>query len=227
MHQQAQLAASAHTVAETQVCLETDGRAYYFYDQEEADGSISTYVGVSTPETHTCLSNDPFLETEDVKAFQQNMAQQTEALLYQAHRLQLQPLVSRLHTFIASSTHVKDGILFGQLASVFTVRVFEIVLPGQATQADKDAWVSTALSLPCGFKLLPSVNFLLQRTSAPTVSRAGTLRFGAKLRKRFMGGRAGADVNVTLDLFEQSQITIGRVKYPVQLLLGQPITNEF
>jgi hypothetical protein len=52
------------------------------------------------------------------------------------------------------------------------------------------------------------------------------MRFRAKLRKRFMGSRAGADVHVALDLFGQSQITIGRVKYPVQLLLGQPVTNN-
>lgn len=144
-----------------------------------------------------------------------------EALLYQAYKLQLQPVIDCMHAFIAGCAHRSMGILHGVLASVFTDRVLELVLPVNASQAAKDAWINSMVTWPCGFRPDRSVKHLLQHTS----SDDSPLQFKAKLRQQFMGSAAGTSVEISLDLFKYSKITIGEVTCPVQLLLGPAIVS--
>jgi hypothetical protein len=85
---------------DTKVCSETYERAYYCQNAV-LEGTSMKIIDAVTPAAHAWAAVGRFSE-DAIKAFKQDVAQQTEALLYQAHRLQLQPLISRLHTFIAS-----------------------------------------------------------------------------------------------------------------------------
>jgi hypothetical protein len=59
------------------------------------------------------------------EAFIQQVAAQTEQLLWLAYRLELEPLVQRLHGFVRPLCWFSDSLLFHSLVAVFTLRVVE------------------------------------------------------------------------------------------------------
>ena len=84
--------------------LSTDGRAYYIKN--------SCHLSWRTPSAYTSpFQEDVFPGIEAQESFLQQAAMQTETMLYLAQRLQLQPLMDRMHAFIASSTYRTDGWL--------------------------------------------------------------------------------------------------------------------
>lgn len=135
--------------------LSTDGRAYYIKN--------SCHLSWRTPSAYTSpFQEDVFPGIEAQESFLQRAAMQTETLLYLAQRLQLQPLMDRMHAFIASSTYRTDGILYGRLEDVFTERVLSVSLPPGASDAARMAWISSVLTLPFGFVNECYVNQLLK-----------------------------------------------------------------
>jgi hypothetical protein len=148
--------------------------------------------------------------------FRQRVAEQIEPLLHLAHKLELQDLIDRLHTFISSSAMKDTGILWGVLDAVFTDRVLDVALADGATDAAKDAWIGSVLTAPCGFASDADPGSLLE----PTSKVPDPLRFEAKLHDPLLGGQAGDKVRVTLDLFGESCIKIGGVRVPVVLQVG-------
>ncbi|WIA39973.1 hypothetical protein OEZ86_013403 [Tetradesmus obliquus] len=63
--------------------------------------------------------------SEQQDAFIEQVAAQTEQLLWLAYRLQLEPLMQRLHSFVRSSCLYANSILRGRVDDVFTPRVLE------------------------------------------------------------------------------------------------------
>lgn len=197
--------------------LLTDGRAYYI----SRDHCLTYCSPTARSYSHTQFPDD-----EAEEAFLQQAAQQTEALLFEAQRLQLQPLMDRLHSFVASGTFRDEAIFYGRLEDIFTERVLTAALPAHASQGAKEDWISSVLTLPCGFSQHQNVNHLLDVRSDPYGRHRDPIFFSASLRQDFMGSRAGDRVDVEVDLFDRSVIQIGRVTWPVQLLLGRPVVSE-
>ncbi|KAF6245558.1 hypothetical protein COO60DRAFT_1650237 [Scenedesmus sp. NREL 46B-D3] len=59
-------------------------------------------------------------------AFEEQVAAQTEQLLWLAHKLQLQPLVQRLYGFIRSLSYLPTSVLHDEGDDVFSSRVLEM-----------------------------------------------------------------------------------------------------
>jgi len=198
--------------------LQTDGRAYYI-----SSDHCLTYCSP----TARSYNHAPFPSDEAEETFLQQAAQQTEALLFEAQRLQLQPLMDRLHSFIASGTFRNTAIFYGRLEDIFTERVLTASLPAHASPGTKEAWISSVLTLPCGVSRNHNVNHLLDVRSLYDHNRhRGPINFSASLLQDFMGSRAGDRVDVELDLFDRSVIQIGRITWPVQVLLGHAVVSD-
>jgi hypothetical protein len=105
-------------LGQQQVSLETDGRAYAFVndkllEQLDISACYSTVPGVSGA------------ADAQQQAFNQQVAAQTEQLLWLAYRLQLDLLVQRVHGFIRSMCFFSSSLLHNVLDAVFTARVLE------------------------------------------------------------------------------------------------------
>lgn len=59
---------------------------------------------------------------------------------------------------------------------IFTDRVLDAMLPPGATQANKDSWISSVLSLPCGFTDGPSINKLFEAQQITDLANPYSLR---------------------------------------------------
>jgi hypothetical protein len=92
---------------------------------------------------------DPALDQDHKLAFITSIAQQTEQLLYLAHKLNLDPLVTRLHTFLSGCCHGDYSLMYGSLGRVLTPRVLDEASKSQPG-FDSHAWVSSMLTQPCG-----------------------------------------------------------------------------
>lgn len=214
------------------VTLHTDGAALYFCTDPEGpqDNQAKLRIAATSPRYDRWVLGDfPWSSGAQAQAFKQALAQQIEPLLYQAHRLRLEPLVERLHGFIAGCCAHNDaaagerGILYGVLESVFTDRVLGAVLPGDAGEEERAAFIEQALTCPCSLVNAESMCQLLRPVRE---TYAEYLSFEATLTQDFMGSRRGAKVPVMVDLLEGGYIKIGHVKLPAQLLVGRAVPHH-
>lgn len=93
-----------------------DENSYESRHSKPAGVSNSNCLVTTTPRGSSYLGC--FESVQKKQEFLQQAMQQTESLLYLSERLQLQPLMDCLHTFIAASALGPDGIFFGRLADI-------------------------------------------------------------------------------------------------------------
>lgn len=90
-----------------------------------------------------------------------------------------------------------------------------------------DALISSVLSMPVGRLAIAGAagttsQQLLEFLELDHADEDDVLEFFARLNRHALGCRPGTVVDVRLDLLHSNTIEIGRMKWPVQLLLGQP-----
>jgi hypothetical protein len=194
-------------LGQQQVALATDGTSYYI-------NSVShmllrqpdfSKVGVPIEEAPAAAS------AEEQQAFKQQVAAQTEQLLWLAHKLQLQPLLQHLGRFVHALSQFYTSLLCDVLNDVFTRRVVEAAgvagLPG-----GKQMLMNELLGEV--FRLTDSsITGLAEEQRQP-------LRFEAALPSTLSGFPRGAKVAVELDLFGKSTMTLGASTFQVQLRIG-------
>jgi hypothetical protein len=192
-------------LGQQQVALATDGTSYYFCSVSHRLGrqpDISK-LGVEMEEAPAAAS------AEERQAFMQQVAAQTEQLLWLAHKLQLQPLLQHLGRFIQALSHYPESVLRGVLDAVFTPRVVEAAgvtgLPG-GKQMLMNQVLREVLSLS-------SITGLTEGQQQP-------LKFEAVLHSTSLCIPHGVKVAVELDLFGNSLIKLGANMFPVQLRIG-------
>lgn len=200
------------------VQLSTDGRSYFFDSMQLMCATATTVCEVGMPAAR-------LQEQQQLSAL---VAEQLEALLYQAHAMRLQPLIQRLHCFIASNTDIADGlsVLHGVLGLVFTERVMAAALGPAAAPEPCKAWISSVLTQRCG--LVPDTYWsqqLLKPFKLPQRLQ-DPVRFEAVLQENWQGSKKGDKVAVELDLFECSTIKIGSTSWTVQLVVGSAVTDD-
>jgi hypothetical protein len=192
-------------LGQQQVALATDGTSYYFCSVSHRLGrqpDISK-LGVEMEEAPAAAS------AEERQAFMQQVAAQTEQLLWLANKLQLQPLLQHLGRFIQALSHYPESVLRGVLDAVFTPRVVEAAgvtgLPG-----GKQMLMNQVLREVLG---LSSITGLTEGQQQP-------LKFEAVLHSTSLCIPHGVKVAVELDLFGNSLIKLGANMFPVQLRIG-------
>jgi hypothetical protein len=188
-----------------QVALETDRISYFFHCNNQRlvrqpDMSMGGFYVEATPAAVTA---------EEQQAFKQQVAAQTEQLLWLAHKLQLQPLVLHMHHFIRALSCFTNSLL-RDADAVFTPRVLEA------------AGVS---NLPDGKQVLANsvVGEVLQLSDIAVTGlsyeQRQPLKFNAVLQGSSLRFPQGA-VPVELDLFDRSVIKVGVSTFNVQLRIG-------
>lgn len=168
------------------------------------------------------------------------VAEQTELLLFVAHKLPLQPLVLHMHNFLYSSLccihdHGCIELFDGPpVHMVFTDRVYEAATSGLGMT--KELFLSSVLSRPGSFADAHGCPAgctghvpLLRPVGEIKVGTHNRLHCPAQLQQPFLGWPAGERMNVVLDLFDSGAPTIGLaqagVSLPAQLLLGSAVQS--
>lgn len=202
------------------VQLSTDGSSYCFHGMQLSCTTPTLSYEVGMPA-------GSLLEQHQLSM---QVAEQLEALLYQAHTMQLQPLIRRLHCFIASNADSAAGtaLLYGVLSNVFSQRVIEAALGPPAALPDspaaedaRHAWITSVLTQRCGLAAgsYAGSQQLLKPIKLPSKLQA-PISFEAELLQDWNGGKRGQKVAVELDLFDSGTVSIGETLWSVQLLLG-------
>ena len=191
-------------------------------------------IGCSNLKMRVALGG-PLASEDQIFEVRKQVAKQTAALLYKAHVLRLQPLLTVLHQFIRLNTWMGGTrLLSGVMGLVFSDAVLEAAL-GSSTLS-KEAYISSVLSQPCSLTPGSAGHSSLLEPVGPRTydTDKDVLKFNAQLLQDFADARSGDLVRVELDLFgtgviKQGTITIRstsrpqRVDLPVQLLLGSTI----
>lgn len=132
------------------------------------------------------------LEPNQLDSILQQVATQTEALMYMAHKLRLQPLIKALHGFLFRYCITEvfcnyngaraKGILNGRKGMVLTDRVTDVALGGSTVT--KPEWINSILMKPYGATTAgytPDPHALLQQVGKITFcSETKTLDFDAR-----------------------------------------------
>jgi hypothetical protein len=142
----------------------------------------------------------PAANKEQVQGFKQQVAAQTEQLLWLAYRLQLQPLVQCLHAFIRTCCLFDISLLRGRLDVVFTHRVLEAIGVSSLTCC-KGAWINSVLCQDISFSDSIAGAALLQPVGAAAAERGQQIVFDAVLKSEILGIAAGTQVKLRLDIF--------------------------
>jgi hypothetical protein len=210
-------------LGQQQVVLESPSVAYYL---PVADNRLFHIVGFSN--SGACISESSTKPPEEKRAeFVQQVAAQTEQLLWLAYRLQLQPLVQHLHTFIRSSAMFSSSLLRNQLDAVFSQRVLEAA-DISSLSSGKQQWVDSILSETISFASEP----LLQtdttlKPEGLSVSQMSPMSFTATVvTGSVMSKPPDSRVEIELDLFRRGVIRIGRHFHPVQLRIGPQYKSQ-
>ncbi|WIA39964.1 hypothetical protein OEZ86_013394 [Tetradesmus obliquus] len=207
-------------LGQQQVSLETDGTAYFFNSR---DGLLMQQTDFNERITGLQGSSEA-ASAEQQDAFRQQVAAQTEQLLWLAYRLQLQPLAQRLHSFIRALDWFDVSLLDDNYAAVFTTRVLEAagvagLLGGKqmllnSVLGELAELGEARVDSNAGTWLQPQG--LIQRQRDP-------LKFNAVVKGSGLRMAQGSVIPVELDLFGQSEIKLGKQRYPVQLRIGRYI----
>jgi hypothetical protein len=204
-------------LGQQQVALDTDGTGYYFSTRSQrlVYQPDLTAAGLDIDAAPAAPS------AEERKAFKQQVAAQTEQLLWLAYRLQLQPLVQHLHNFIQALSHFAQSLLRNKCEAVFTSRVLEAAgvasLPG-GKQMLVDSVRGELLKLN-GDTTLASL-----QPVGLTEQQRQPIKFDAQLHCSALK-QQGVSVAVELDLFDKSTIKLGHNTFAVQLRVG-PVFAE-
>lgn len=192
-----------------------------------ADGSAYSFGVV--PGTHRLIHEltsqevYDYASEESMDAALQVLATQLEALLWVAHKMQLAPLISALHTLIHSNVAMSQGVLRGFLGRVLTPRVQEAALgPGRTTTSTRE-WINSIVTQPAAVSehQQPHQGWLLQ----PLDNTEDFWHFEARLTRRYLGMPAGTEVEVHLDL-SNGCMHIDGTPLSMQLLLGPAVLSE-
>ncbi|WIA34147.1 hypothetical protein OEZ86_012511 [Tetradesmus obliquus] len=173
------------------IALQTDGRAYAC-----VNGTVFERADILSA-AHA-YRPDPEVPAEQQDAFRQQVAAQTERLLWLSYKLQLEPLIQRLHAFL----HLPGGkrmlmnSVMGEVAQIAG-------LLGDSDDAQT-----------------------LLQPQALTQAQRQPLKFDAVVVRSGLPVASGATVPVELDLFRTSQIKLGQQVYPVQLRIGRYIQSD-
>jgi hypothetical protein len=184
-------------LGQQQVSLKTDGTSYGF----STDGHLCTAFNATGNAAVPGL--DP-AASEEQQVFRQQVAAQTEQLLWLAYRLQLQSLVQRLHTFIWPLCWFANSLLADVSDSVFTTRVLEA-----AGVADLPGGKQNLINSMCGKfvgltqLVSPGVGTHL-RPVGLTQQQLIPLKFNAVVQRSSLALPQGAVVQVELDLLGTS-----------------------
>jgi hypothetical protein len=135
----------------------------------------------------------------------QQFARQLEALLYLAHRLELDSLAQALHSCVRNNAawpqsllRVHDGIVAPRVLSARLLE--EAAGPGQHSQL---AFISSIVTQPVSFAPGPDRRQLFEPIDLNAAQKQ-PLKFKARLLEDFTGaGSKGQVVDVQLDLFEE------------------------
>jgi hypothetical protein len=149
----------------------------------------------------------------------QAITTQLEQLLWLAHKLQLAPLITSLHTFIHSSVVMRGSMLHGHLDSMFTQRVKEAALCNSQTLSAQQ-WINSIVAQPAAI-----TDEMERGFEAPLLAPLGgsdaapEWQFQARLTRPYLGLPAGTEVEARLDLGE-GILYVGELPLLVQLLVG-------
>jgi hypothetical protein len=194
-------------LGQTQLALETNGSGYYFIGEGP---QLTCQADVS--KFGEAVEGAPVATTaEERQAFKQQVAAQTEQLLWLAHKLQLQALLQHLSRLIRALTCFKPSLLRDAVDAVFTPRVLEAAgvagLPGGKQMLLNEA---------CGELL----KFTDSNITGLTEQQRQPIQFEAVLPSTSLRIPPGTKVAVQLDLFGSSTIRLGVYQHAVQLRIG-------
>lgn len=153
------------------------------------------------------------------------VAQQTEQLLYLAHKLQLPTLQQKLHVFLRNNTVDPDYLLYGHMCQVLTDRVLEVAADKQQL---RELVINSILTERCG--LHNSEQMHAAQVLEPlklTAQQQQPLYFKAVLRRDAFGYSRGSTVDVALNLFgEEPSIRVNDVTHTAQLVVGSLVRDK-
>lgn len=145
----------------------------------------------------------------------QQVAAQTEQLLWLAYRLQLAPLIEELHVFLRLTMPVVDGVLEHHVDAVFTERVLDAALG--SNKLGKDAWIMQILHHV--HALAPGSKHALFKPIGLTAEQQQRTSFRAVLQREFFEAPAGTEIEVTFDLLGTGHVYIGNYWFEATLQL--------
>ncbi|WIA41200.1 hypothetical protein OEZ86_004815 [Tetradesmus obliquus] len=200
-------------LGQQQVGLDTSEIGYFFHSNAKLHRQpILTKPGTPMPAAPDAAS------AEQQAAFKQQVAAQTEQLLWLAHRLQLQPLVQHMHSCVWAMSFFPETVLQELYDDIFTPRVLEAAgvasLPGgrqMLINSVRGELLTLADSYDFGPANLRPIG-LSQEQQQP-------LKFNAVVACITVDNQ-GATIAVELDLFGESLIKLGDCYFPVQLRIG-------
>jgi hypothetical protein len=165
---------------------------------------------------------------EQAQAFKQQVAAQTEQLLWLAYRMQLQPLVQCLHRFIRSGSLYDDSLLRGRLDAVFTDGVLEAVSVSSLNDC-KGAWVNSVLCQDISFAAstadVSTGAALLEHVDVEQAEQDLRTEFEAVLKSEVLGIAAGTKVTVCLEVFK-GRLFINGDEHKLHLRVGHRVNEQ-
>jgi hypothetical protein len=207
-----------------ELCMGRDAGGYRV---DDITGSRDLHMATLYDDIDTeCVK---FANNKEELDFRQQVATQTEALLYVGHLLQQSQLLQTVHGFVFRSHVLVDGIFRANVAKVFTERVLAAAVG--SNQLSRDAYVTSVLTHPCSAHGKTGLHQLLKGVQNPRYDNASEeLRWDAQLAGDFFGVAAGSQANVQLDVLSSGGPVIKFAEagpwLRVQILLGHGIFNE-
>jgi hypothetical protein len=152
-----------------------------------------------------------------LKAFVQQVAAQTEQLLWLAYRLQLEELAQQLHGFIRSGCLFGNS-LFRNGSEIFTARVLEAAGASGMDTACGPLFNSVLTQEVAFTGVADGERAVLQPIL--TAQRKQLLTFDAVVHGGVLGIANATKMHVSLDLFGKSRIQINDDVHLLQLRIG-------
>jgi hypothetical protein len=159
----------------------------------------------------------------------QQFARQLEALLYLAHRLELDSLAQALHSCVRYNTAWVSSLLRDNASTVnprvLSARVLEAAAgPGQHSQR---AFTNSLVAQPVSFVPGFARRQVFRQLVSVQQLQPGTIKLTAELTEDFMGaGSKGQRVPIELDLFGKGVAKVGADVHVAQLLLGPRVSDN-
>jgi hypothetical protein len=158
---------------------------------------------------------EPTVSAAAMQEFCQQVATQTEQLLWLAYRLQLAPIIDRLHGIIRLTTPLPGGVLDGLADTVFSAHVLDAKLG--SNKLGKDAWIAHILQNVHGLKP-GSFNALFKPVDLSDEAIEPVV-FKAILQREFFGAPAGTLLDVKFELLTSGRVSIGEFDFEAALQL--------